>query len=227
MDYVSHNKYVNASPFPHVVIKDFFNEKDLRACAQSIEEKKDTLKWKVQRRVTEHQINKRWIEDITLMPPAVKKILWKLHSTEFLLFLKELTGIEGIIDDPYNLGGGIHCTSKGGKLNIHKDFDYNKETSLFRRINVLVFLNEEWRKEWNGDLEFWDKTLKSKEVSIAPTFNTMVIFNTDNQALHGCPIPLECPPDRHRLSLATYYYTYSSGESSRELLPYAEFYKTN
>ena len=226
MEYISHNKYKNAEPFPHTVVKDFFNTKDLKECALAIENNLNNLKWKQQSRVTDHQVNKRWIENVADMPREVQKILWQLHSVEFLNFLKDLTGIKGIIDDPSNIGGGIHCTSRGGKLNVHQDFDYNPETSLCRQINVLVFLNENWMSEWKGDLELWDKNLKQKQVSIKPDFNTMVIFNTANNALHGCPEPLQCPPERHRISLATYYYTYDDTSDFKNLSPYAKFYET-
>ncbi len=226
MDYISHNKYKNAEPFPHAVVNNFFKTRDLKDCALAIENNLNNLKWKEQLRVTDHQINKRWIEDIADMPREVQKILWQLHSVEFLNFLKDLTGIKGIIDDPSNIGGGIHCTSRGGKLNVHQDFDYNPETSLCRQINVLVFLNENWMPEWKGDLELWNKNLKQKEVSIKPDFNTMVIFNTANNALHGCPEPLNCPPERHRISLATYYYTHNDTDNFENLSPYAKFYET-
>jgi Rps23 Pro-64 3,4-dihydroxylase Tpa1-like proline 4-hydroxylase len=226
MDYISHNKYKNAEPFPHFVVKDFFNTRDLKDCALVIENNLNNLKWKEQSRVTDHQVNKRWIENAADMPREVQKILWQLHSAEFLNFLKDLTGIKGIIDDPSNIGGGIHCTSRGGKLNVHQDFDYNPETSLCRQINVLVFLNENWMSDWKGDLELWDKDLKRKQVSIKPDFNTMVIFNTANNALHGCPEPLECPPERNRISLATYYYTHNETSNFKNLSPYAKFYET-
>ena len=226
MDYISHNKYKNAEPFPHFVVKDFFNKKDLRNCALSIENNLNNLNWKEQSRVTDHQVNKKWIENAADMPREVQKILWQLHSVEFLNFLKDLTGIKGIIDDPSNIGGGIHCSSRGGKLNVHQDFDYNPETSLCRQINVLVFLNENWMPQWKGSLELWDKDLKRKRVSIKPDFNTMVIFNTANNALHGCPEPLQCPPERHRISLATYYYTHNDKSNFENLSPYAKFYET-
>ena len=226
MDYISHNKYKNAEPFPYFVTKDFFNKKDLKDCSLAIENNINNLKWQKQERITDYQVNKRWIENPVHMPKEVQKILWQLHSVEFLNFLKDLTGIEGLIDDPSNTGGGIHCTSRGGKLNIHKDFDYNPETLLRRQINVLIFLNEDWKSDWKGDLELWDKNLKQKRVSIKPDFNTMVIFNTTNNALHGCPEPLQCPPERHRISLATYYYTYNNENNFDDLIPYAKFYET-
>ena len=80
--------------------------------------------------------------------------------------------------------------------------------------------------DWKGDLELWDKNLKQKQVSIKPDFNTMVIFNTANNALHGCPEPLQCPLERHRISLATYYYTHNDKSDFENLSPYAKFYET-
>ncbi len=227
MNYLYNNTYKNAYPFPYMIIKDFFNQRDLMSCATSIKSGINNLPWKTQEKITNHQVKKRWIEDVALMPNPVKKIMWQLHSCEFLNFLRELTGINGIISDPSNLGGGMHCTSRGGKLNVHKDFNYSEETSLYRKINVLVFLNQPWLPEWGGNLEFWDKNLKSKVVEIPPLFNTMVIFNTDEDSLHGCPDPLNCPQDEHRLSLAAYYYIYSSPEQQKESRPFAEFHETN
>ena len=161
-----------------------------------------------------------------MRPKEVQRILWQLHTVEFVNFLKDLTGIKGIISDPSNIGGGIHCTSRGGKLSIHQDFDYNRETSLCRRINVLIFLNENWAPHWNGELELWEKDLKQKRVSIKPDFNTMVIFNTSKNALHGFPKPLDCPANRHRISLATYYYTHNQESNFKDLSPFAKFYET-
>ena len=222
MDFITQNKYKNASPFPHLVVDNFFNEEQLDDCANAIQNNIDNLEWN--QRDYKFQVNKRWLEDPTKMPPQVKKILWQLHTAEFLDFLKNLTGIEGIIDDPLNIGGGIHCTGKGGKLNIHKDFNYNKETLLTRKINVLLFLNRGWLPEWNGNLELWSKDRSEKIVDIIPAFNRMVIFNTDDESYHGCPTPLDCPEDRFRLSLATYYYVYEENLDESQQRLHSEFY---
>jgi len=223
--FIEHTQYKNASPFPHAIIEDFFNDEDLTACVKSIEDNIDDLRWN--QRDYKYQVNKKWLEDPRLMPDQVKKILWQLHSAEFLYFLKELTGISGIIDDPLNIGGGIHSTERGGKLNIHKDFNYNKETSLVRKINVLVFLNKEWPSEWNGNLELWSKDRKNKIVDIPPTFNKMVIFDTDEESWHGCPRLIKCPENRRRLSLATYYYVYKENVPKDQQRLYSEFYEVN
>lgn len=220
--FLTGQKYRSRSPFPHVIIEDFFNDEDLTQCMESILNNIDNLEW--MQKDYDFQVNKRWLEDPTKMPSEVKKILWQLHTSEFLNFLKDLTGIKGIIDDPLNIGGGIHCTGHGGKLNIHKDFNYNKETQLTRKINVLLFLNKDWLPEWNGNLELWDKDRKTKIKDIPPTFNKMVIFNTDEESYHGCPIPLNCPQDKFRLSIATYYYVHEENLEENKQRLYSEFF---
>lgn len=220
--YLHNYRYKNSRPFPHKIIGHFFNEDDLTECLNSIENNMENLEWK--QKDYNFQVNKRWLEDPSAMPFEVQKIMWELHSTEFLYFLKQITGISGIIDDPLNTGGGIHCTGRGGKLNIHKDFNYNKKTNLVRKINVLLFLNKNWKPEWNGNLELWNKDKTEKVVDIPPTFNKMVIFNTDEESYHGCPIPLECPEDRFRLSLATYYYVFEPNMPKEQQRLYSQFY---
>jgi Rps23 Pro-64 3,4-dihydroxylase Tpa1-like proline 4-hydroxylase len=90
--------------------------------------------------------------------------------------------------------------------------------------NVLLFLNKDWLPEWNGNLELWSKDRSEKVVDILPDFNRMVIFNTDDESYHGCPTPLECPEDRFRLSLATYYYVYEENLDESQQRLNSEFY---
>ena len=45
----------------------------------------------------------------------------------FIDFLKTLTGIRGILPDPFLEGAGIHLTASGGKLDIHADFNAYRE----------------------------------------------------------------------------------------------------
>lgn len=78
-----------------------------------------------------------------------------------------------------------------------------------RRINVLIYLNKNWKKNYGGYLELWDKKMRKKVLSTQPIFNRCVIFNTDSDAFHGHPDPLNTPENITRKSLALYYYTAS------------------
>jgi hypothetical protein len=126
-----------------------------------------------------------------------------------LAFLEGLSGIQGLLPDPYFEGGGFHEISAGGKLGIHADFRIHERLHLQRRINLLVYLNEHWQEEWNGRLELWDRKMTHCVEAIAPFANRCVIFNTDADSYHGHPDPLAVPSEVKRRSIALYYYTAS------------------
>ncbi|PPC94880.1 MAG: proline hydroxylase [Methylotenera sp.] len=136
------------------------------------------------------------------------------NSPAMLAFLEGLTNIKGLIPDPYFAGGGLHEISTGGMLGIHADFQVNEALQLRRRINVLIYLNKDWKPEYGGELELWDKTMQQKVKSVAPLFNRCVIFNTDCDSFHGHPDPLTTPPDVTRKSIALYYYTAQAIENA-------------
>ena len=117
-----------------------------------------------------------------------------------------LTGIEKLLPDPYLYGGGMHQILNGGKLAVHIDFNDHKKLNFYRRINVLLYLNKGWRKNYNGQLEFWDENLSQCVKSVAPDFNRLVIFNTEKHFFHGHPKLLCVPEKVTRKSLALYYY---------------------
>jgi hypothetical protein len=131
------------------------------------------------------------------------------NSQPMLAFLEGLTTIQGLIPDPYFMGGGYHETTRGGKLGIHADFRVNEQLHLHRRLNVIVYLNREWDEAWGGALELWSRDMKQKCREVAPLFNRCVIFNTDATSYHGHPDPLMTPEGVCRRSIALYYYTAS------------------
>ena len=58
-----------------------------------------------------------------------------LNSPKFLKFLEGMTGLNGLIPDPYGWGGGLHETLHEGKLNLHKDFNFHDHLKLKRVLN--------------------------------------------------------------------------------------------
>jgi len=79
---------------------------------------------------------------------------------------------------------------------------------LYRRLNLLLYLNPVWNDAWGGDFQFWDPEVKQCCHSYAPVLNRAVIFETSEISFHGVtPISSEAPYPR--LSFAAYYYTAS------------------
>jgi hypothetical protein len=100
---------------------------------------------------------------------------------------------------------------------VHADFSYHNGLRLDRRINVLIYLNKDWKEEYGGHFELWDREVKRAEKKILPIFNRCAIFSTTSVSFHGHPEPLMCPPDRNRKSIATYYYSNGRPEEDPEL----------
>lgn len=196
------DKYRNASPFPHIVIDDFIDPDLLRKVIAEFPSREGVGFFDRDQERFKYQFHPNICDG-----PTTKQLFAELNGQAFLTFLEHLTGITGLISDPYFAGGGLHETRRGGHLGVHADFNVHKRMKLVRRINVLIYLNEDWSEDFGGKLELWDRSMKACEVSVSPMFGRCVIFNTDLDSYHGHPDPLQCPDDRTRRSIATYYYT--------------------
>jgi len=195
--------YRAADPFPHVVFDDLFEPQLLKQVLVEFDAM-DRDKW----RVRDKDHDRKWAtEDIQHFGPTTRSFINQLNGGLFLNFLEGLTGIEGLIADPHLRGGGLHEIRREGALGVHADFNLYPRLNVWRRLNLLIYLNENWDAAWGGELELWDRTGTQCVKSIAPLFNRVVIFDTSNCSYHGHPHPLLCPPERSRKSIALYYYT--------------------
>lgn len=199
--------YQNNRPFPHIVLENFFDEKQLREVFEEIKNvDKDKHYKKFMGNLNEHK-------KITYFPHAVgpktNLLVAYLNSGIFINYLEKMTGIPGLLPDPSYLGGGLHWIENGGFLEMHADFNHHPKYNLERRINLLLYLNDDWKEEYNGSLELWDIKTRKLEKSVMPIFNRCVIFSTAADSLHGHPKPLNHPQNEPRRSIALYYYTNS------------------
>jgi hypothetical protein len=206
------NAYVNADPFPSIYFDNFFVPERLKEVLEEFPDltKGADLKYKDANQVKLASKGEYRFGEKT------KQFMHYLNSQPFLEFLSTLTGIENLIPDPYFEGGGCHQIQPGGMLKIHADFNKHPTNKLDRRLNVLVYLNENWEESYGGHFELWDREMKGCRTKILPLFNRMAMFSTTSTSYHGHPNPLTCPPDRTRKSLALYYYT--NGRPEEELL---------
>ena len=198
-------EYMNAAPFPNIYFDDFFDPDALRSVLAEFPEigkDKNDIKYENPNEL------KLATKGEYRFGPNSKEFVHFLNSQPFLEFLQNLTGItETLLPDPYLEGGGFHEIKPGGYLKMHVDFHKQRQTNLARRLNVLVYLNENWKEEYGGNFELWERDMSKPVVKILPLFNRMALFSTTDYSWHGHPDPLTCPPDRSRRSLALYYYT--------------------
>jgi len=203
--FASENKtaYATADPFPSIYFDNFFNPDVLKKILTEFPDmsKNPDLKYNDANQVKLASKGEYRFGETT------KEFMHFLNSQPFLEFLTELTGIDNLIPDPFYDGGGMHQIQPGGMLKLHADFNKHPRTKLDRRLNVLIYLNEDWKEEYGGQFELWDLEMKECRTSILPIFNRMAMFSTTSTSWHGNPNVVKCPEGRSRKSLALYYYT--------------------
>lgn len=197
------DQYRSAQPYPHIVIDDFVTPAVLDACLADFPVKpkpdSDSFNRAQERFKTSYNPDH--------LTPRVRSFFYALNSRPMLDFLSNMTGFKGLLPDPHFVGGGFHETSQGGHLNVHADFNLHPLLQIERRLNIILYLNRDWRLEYGGALELWDREMKACVKQIEPVFNRCVVFSTDATSYHGHPVPVQHPQGMPRRSIALYYYT--------------------
>jgi hypothetical protein len=196
--------YAAAQPFPHVVLDDVLVPEVFERAAAEFPGLRDET-WNGYIHVNETKYSNTRPET---WGPTLQAVGREFCSPRFVRFLVDLTGIEDLIPDWSMDGGGLHQTLRDGHLNIHADFStHHTHENWARRVNILLYLNDEWHDDWGGKLELWDKDMTACQDRVTPAGNRMLVFTTSHDSFHGHPDGLACPPDVARRSMALYYFT--------------------
>ncbi len=219
------SQYALAEPFPHIVIDDFFSTLQINFIKSAFPSPESDV-WKTPENI--HTISKSVIKNgITGLKENVindeaRLIFNELNSATFLDFLVKISGISGLCADPYLHEAGFHFSTNNGKLDIHADYSHHDKNGLERRLNFLLFLNEDWDSNFGGNLGFYDTKLNLIK-SFSPNNNRVVIFTTKKDSYHGFPDPIKMSEsylekEKGRKSIAMYYYTLPQGREKHQII---------
>jgi Rps23 Pro-64 3,4-dihydroxylase Tpa1-like proline 4-hydroxylase len=198
-------QFNSAVPFRFVKIDNFLDPasaKEVAAAYPSFESAEEHGK-------TFTAVNERrkiQVTDASVYPAPVAQLNRLLASQEFLADLSHVTGIPNLLADEQLIGGGMHLTGPGGRLDVHVDFNLIEDRKLHRRLNLLLYLNPVWNDSWGGHIQLWDKDVKICRQAFAPALNRCVIFETSEISFHGV-VPVSPAAPYPRISFAAYYYT--------------------
>ena len=204
--------YQSKKPFRYVMFENFFLEDK----ADLIYQNYPTIESDVWDGTTYLDQKNKYQKTKFESGSILEKVFQELNSTEFLKWLQDVSEIEEpLIADEELFGGGLHQSTNGAFLNVHVDYNFHPTTKYHRRLNVLVYMNKDWKEEYQGHVELWDLSHGDKVQlgRYAPNFNRCVIFETNEISFHGHPKPLSTPKGVNRKSLATYYYTKNRPEN--------------
>lgn len=196
-------------PFPHVVIDDFLEKDRLTKILAEVNKFQDAdAQSKYIDTASPYEFNKYAFN--AHYGPYLGRLFAELNSPEFIKHIERITGVQNIICNELSLHGvGVHRIKSKGFLQLHTDFNtyHSKNRRLDRRINMLIYLNPDWKTEYNGQLCLCDANTKMCAKKIEPILNRCVIFNTTRESIHGYPLPLNVPDHVVSQSIAVYYYT--------------------
>lgn len=198
-------QFRSAQPFPHVVIDNLLvpgAAEEVAAAFPSFERARE-LGFAFNFVNEQRKIQ---VTDATRFPEPVRRLQNAISSPEFLADLEFITGIARLLADEQLEGGGMHLTGGGGRLDVHVDFNVLEKRKLFRRLNILLYLNPIWQAEWGGQIELWDRDVRNCLLRSPPVLNRCLIFETSDISYHGVAA-VSAPADVVRQSFAAYYYT--------------------
>ena len=195
-------------PFYYQVIDNFFNKEQAKAISNEFPDYHSNIWFCYNNPLENKKSCNNWYE----FGPETYKTLTMLNSKEFIKQLQKITGISKLYPDIGLHGGGLHIHGTGGKLNIHLDYSIHPKLKLQRKLNLIIYLEEDWNTEWGGNLELWSHNKEKNKpdkriVTVDNIFNRAVLFDTTQNSWHGFPKPLTCPEGKYRKSLAVYYLT--------------------
>jgi len=198
-------QFLNGEPFDHIVIDNFFDSDIAERLSVEFPDYDSSI-WHTYDNAIEH---KKTCNSWNSFPSLTYSIFSYLNSSYFVDSIGELIGYP-MYSDPGLHGGGWHLHGKGGKLNVHLDYDIHPKIKLQRKLNLIVYLNKDWQPEWGGGLELWSHDNDAngpKELikTVENKFNRAVFFDTTQNSWHGLPENLTCPDGQYRKSLAVYY----------------------
>ena len=181
---------VVAEPFPHAVVDGWWDEALLERVASEFPAP-DAPGWRRYANGNESKLE----GPPTMWGQGVRDLLDEVAAS-----IPDLERAFGIPDlSMETVGGGYHLIPPGGFLGVHTDFSRSPRTGLYRRLNLLVYLNGTWTDP-GGRLQLWGDEMAA---DVAPEWNRTVVFATSSRSWHGHPLPAS----RWRRSVAAYFYS--------------------
>jgi hypothetical protein len=195
--------YAAAQPFPHAVLDDFL---PAEAAARLVREFPPIDAFRPDGPEGGNKAGKYDSAARTAVGAFTRGLLAQLCCSPFMPFLERLSGVPELLPDPRGVDSALRHFVRGGRLNVHADFNRRGELGLERRVNLILYLNEHWPESYGGALELWDRDMKRCVTRIPPAFNRAIVFNVAEDAYHGFPDPVQCAEGESRKSLQLYYY---------------------
>ena len=201
-------EFLVAEPFNHVVIDDFWLPEIAEELFNEFPEYDDSKIWNAY--YNNAIENKKACNHWDRFPRRTYQAFNFLGSNYFLEHVRAIANRPDLIMDFGLHGGGWHAHMNGCNLNMHLDYNVHPKLGLQRKINIIIYMSKDWQPCYGGGLELWSHNEETNQPlahvkTVDIKFNRAVLFDTTQNSWHGLPLPLSCPDDMVRQSMAAYY----------------------
>jgi Rps23 Pro-64 3,4-dihydroxylase Tpa1-like proline 4-hydroxylase len=194
------NLQIETSPYDHAIIDNFLSEDFAKSLSNEFPDFNDDIWFNYKNKIED----KKLLSDWRKFPTNTYQLFSFLNSPVVLELLSNIFGTKLYPDHGLH-GGGWHIHANGGKLNPHLDYSMHPHLELQRKLNLIIYLCEDWNDSYGGHFGLWnsDSSVLEKEISVG--FNKAVLFDTTQNSWHGLSRQVNCPENKYRKSLAIYY----------------------
>ena len=169
--YILRNNFLNAKPFEHIVIDNFLEDSYAKKISELFPKLDKT--WHEYKNPIEV---KYAFDNINSLPLELKNYFYYLSTPEITNIITSITCINDLEYDEYLHGAGIHLHPRYGRLNIHLDYEKHPFSGKERRLNVILFMSNDWNINWNGANELWNHDVKQSITKTDVKFNRAIIL---------------------------------------------------
>lgn len=190
-------------PWKHGYSENFIDQKRANQLRSDFPEWDSEL-WNTHGKVFKSEYGyKKELTDKSAMPQSIVDFISDLESDQFIERVSSTTGINNLFIDDGMYGGGLNIYPPGSHLTTHIDFNYNNDLKVYRSVNLLYYLNDDWKPNSGGCFELFDTDL-NKCKTVRPKLNTCIFFATNDGTYHGVS---ETQNNFYRKSISIWYYT--------------------
>lgn len=194
------NSNIESDPYDHVIIDNFLDHNLATQLSKEFPDFEDEVWFNYKNKIED----KKLLSDWRKFPTNTYQIFNFLNSPVIIELLSSMFNIRLYPDHGLH-GGGWHIHSNGGKLNPHLDYSVHPHLKLQRKLNLIIYLCEDWKEQYGGHFGLWNKDSSKLQKEISVGFNKAVLFDTTQNSWHGMSREVNCPNNKYRKSLAIYY----------------------
>jgi Rps23 Pro-64 3,4-dihydroxylase Tpa1-like proline 4-hydroxylase len=136
--------------------------------------------------------------------PEMAAILFAFQQPEVVAAVGAITGQEGLSADASLYGSGISLMLEGDYLLPHLDNSHDGDGKLYRVLNLLYYVTPDWPEHGGGNLELWDKAMKTRK-EVHARFNRLVLMETHTDSVHSVTKVMQ--PGGMRACISNYYFS--------------------